>query len=276
VRARLATLGALLALVAAAAVSAGCSAALDPVASAATHTADVSTLHFSMRFTLRVPGAASDVSFGATGAVDSATDRMAMTIDLSRAAALAGNAGVPGKMSVVEDGTVMYLTGDGFARFLPGGKTWMRIDLAQAANRLGLDVSGLAGGQTDPRASLAQLRKAGNVVRMGAQTIKSVATTRYNVLVDLGKGVGALHGQARDAMEQLVKRLEAAGTRYVPADAWVDADGFVRRFRIAIPGYFGAGTSFGLTMDMYGFGDPVSIAAPDPSQVADLTSALGG
>ena len=31
-----------------------------------------------------------------------------------------------------------------------------------------------------------------------------------------------------------------------------------------------------LTMDMYGFGDPVSVAVPDPAQVADLTGMLPG
>jgi hypothetical protein len=270
VRARLATLGALLAVTAAAVVSTGCSSTLDPVAKAATHTADVSTLRFSMAITLRLPGAANDATLDATGAVDSSLNRMAMTMDLSKLAAVAGGSGVPGRMSIVEDGTVMYMTADGLSRVLPGGKSWVRIDLAQAASRLGLDVSGLAGGQTDPRASLAQLRRAGNVVRMGPLTVRGIPTTRYNVLVDLGRGVDGLHGQARDAMKQLVQRLEAAGTRYVPADAWIDGDGYLRRFRIAIPDYFGTGTSFALRMDMFGFGDPVSISIPDPSQVADL------
>ncbi len=273
-RARLATVGAILALVAVAVVSAGCSATLDPVAQAATHTADVSSLRFSMTITLRLPGSATDVSLGAAGAIDSSSHRMAMTMDISRVVALRGSA-VPGRMRLVEDGTVMYMTGDGLARFLPGGKSWARLDLSRAASRLGADVSGLTGGQTDPRVSLAQLRKAGNVVRIGPQAIRGVATTRYNVLVDLGQGVDGLDGQARDAMKELVQRLEASGTRYVPADAYVDGDGYLRRFRIAIPGYFGTGTTFSLSLDLYDFGNAVSIGVPDPSQVADLTGALG-
>ena len=75
-------------------------------------------------------------------------------------------------------------------------------------------------------------------------------------------------------MEQLVDRLEAAGNRYVPADAWIDADGYLRRFSVAIPDYLGTGSSMSLTMDMFGFGDPVTIAVPDASQVADVTGAL--
>jgi len=276
VRARLATLGALSAVVATAVVSTGCSATLDPVAKAATHTADVSTLRFSMTVSLQVPGAPGTIALGATGAIDSSAHRLAMSMDLSKIAALTGSSAMPKRMRMVEDGTVIYMTGDGLSRVLPGGKSWARLDLARAASQVGADVSGLTGGQTDPRASLAQLRKAGNVVRIGPQLVRGVATTRYNVLVDLGRGVDGLEGSAREAMKQLVQRLEAAGTRYVPADAWVDADGYLRRFRIAIPGYFGAGSSFGLSMDMYGFGDPVSIAVPDPAEVSDLTGSLGG
>src|SRR5207245_1918371 len=84
--------------------------------------------------------------------------------------------------------------------------------------------------------------------------IRGVSTTRYNVLVDLRKGLDKLDGPSRETMEQLVNRLEAAGSRYVPADAWIDSEGYLRRIRLAIPGYLGAGSSFSLTMDMYGFG----------------------
>ena len=60
-------------------------------------------------------------------------------------------------------------------------------------------------------------------------------------------------------MEQLLDRLEASGSRYVPADAWIDADGYLRRFHMAVPDYLGAGSSMSLTMDMFGFGQPVTI-----------------
>lgn len=274
-RARLTTLAALLALVAAGLVSAGCGATLDPVAKAASRTSSVSTLRFSMRVGLQLPGAPGTVSFGATGAIDSAAHRLSMTMDLSKIAALAGSPDL-GRLRMIEDGTVMYMSGSELSRLLPGGKSWARVDLSQAASDLGLDMSALTGGQTDPRTSFAQLRQAGNVVKMGPQTIRGVPTTRYNVLVDLRKGIDKLDGPSRETMEQLVNRLEAGGSRYVPADAWIDSGGYLRRIRLAIPGYLGAGSSFSLTMDMYGFGDPVSVAVPDPAQVADLTGMLPG
>src|SRR5262245_54960666 len=118
-RARLATFGVFLAVVVAAVVSTGCSATLDPVAKAHTHTADVSSLRFRMVIALRLPGAPSEVSLDATGAVDSSTHRLAMTMDFSKIAAVTGTSSVPGRMQLIEDGAVMYMTGDGLSRFLP-------------------------------------------------------------------------------------------------------------------------------------------------------------
>jgi hypothetical protein len=280
VRARLAILAALIALPAITVVLAGCGATLDPVAQAATRTSDVSTLRFTMNMKVQVPTVGTPVSLTATGAVDSTARRLELTMDLSKLAVLSGEQGALGRMSVVEDGLIMYMSGGGLSRLLPGGKTWVRLNLSRAASAMGLDLSGLTGGQSDPRTSLAQLREAGNAVEIGPQTIKGVATTRYSVLIDLRQGLDKLDTASRRLMEQLVDRLESSGGRYVPGDAWIDADGYLRRFRMAVPNYLGTGTSFALTMDLFGFGDRVSIDVPPDWQVADLTDrlseALGG
>ena len=280
VRARLATLAALLALVATAVVVAGCGTTIDPVAQAATRTSDVSSLRFTMNMKLQVPAAGAPVSLTASGAIDSAAQRLELTMDLSKIAALSGESGALGRMTMVEDGLVMYMSGGGISSLLPAGKTWLRVDLSRAASAIGLDLSGVTGGQSDPRTSLAQLREAGNVVEIGPQTVKGVVTTRYSVLIDLRQGLDKLDAASRRRMEELVDRLEASGGRYVPGDAWIDAAGYLRRFSMAIPNYLGTGTSFALTMDLYGFGDQVSIRVPQEWQVADVTDrlsrALGG
>ena len=275
-RVRLATLGALLVLAATAVLASGCGATLDPVAQAATRTSDVSTLRFVMHMNMSVPGLAENLSLVADGAVDSKANRLELSMDLSRMAALAGQPGALGRVTIVEDGLVMYMNADAFLRVLPGGKSWVRLDLPHAASKMGLDLSSLTGGQSDPRTTLAQLRGAGNVIRVGQQTIKRVATTRYNVLLDLNKGLDRLEGSERDAMKQILGKLEAAGSRYVPADAWIDADGYLRRFRVAIPNYLGTGSSFALTMDLFDFGANLSIPIPSAAEVMDLTGAVPG
>jgi len=207
-----------------------------------------------------------------TGAVDSAANRLALTLDAGKAAALAGGSDALGTMTIVEDGLVMYMTGTTLVGRLPDGKTWVRVDLSKAASALGIDLGSLTGGQSDPRTSLEQLKGAGNVVKVGPQKIGGVATTRYSVLVDLRKGLDKLDGSRRAAVQGLLDRLEAAGGRYVPADVWIDGNGYLRRFRMAMSNYLGAGSSIPLTMKLSGIGSPVSIAVPPASQVADLTS----
>ena len=86
-RARLAALAVLIALAATALVVAGCGATLDPVAQAATRTAGVSTLRFTMRMKVQTPTAATPVTLTATGAIDSAAQRLELKLDLSKLAA---------------------------------------------------------------------------------------------------------------------------------------------------------------------------------------------
>jgi hypothetical protein len=274
VRVRLGTLAALLVVAATAVLTSGCGASLDPVAQAATRTSGVDTLRFSMDVKLKTPTVAATIPVTVDGAIDSSAHRMRLSMDLSKAAALSGGSDSVGRMTIVEDGLMMYMSGSAFGGVLPGGKSWIGIDLSKIPSLEGFDLSALTSGPTDPRTSLAQLRKAGNVVKIGPQTIGGVPTTRYNVLVDLRQGLDKLEGAQRAAMQQVVDRLESTGGRYVPADAWIDANGYLRRFSMAIPNYFGSGTSFSLTMNLFGFGEPVNIAVPTSDQVVDLTDRL--
>jgi hypothetical protein len=279
VRLRLGTLAALLVLAATAVLASGCGATLDPVAQAATRTSDVSTLRFSMNMELRMPSVAQAMPFTIVGAMDTSAHRMQLSMDLSKAAALAGESDLVGKMTIVEDGLVMYVSSSMFGTMLPGGKSWVRLDLSKMAGMSGFDLSALTSGPTDPRASLEQLSKAGNVVKIGPQKVGGAATTRYSVLVDLRQGLDKLGEAQRAAMEQVLERLESAGGRYVPADAWIDGNGYLRRFKVAIPNYLGTGTSISLTMNLFGFGDAVTIEVPPAEQVVDLTDqvpSLGG
>jgi hypothetical protein len=250
----------------------GCGASADPVARAAARTSDVSGLRFSM--VMKIQGAGVSGSMTASGATDSA-GHLELTMDLSDIGRGDGP-GARGTLSIVEDGTSMYVSGDGLERVLPDGKKWGRIDLSRAVRELGLDVSMVPGGQTDPRTSLDQLREAGNVVEVGAGTVRGVATTRYSVLLDLRKGLDRLDAPSRKAMVTVLDRIERAGGRYVPADVWIDGDGYVRRFRAIISNYLGSGVSLSLSMDIFDPGSPVTIVVPPESQVADLTNELEG
>lgn len=274
-RIRLGALLAALALAGIAVLASGCGASLDPVAQAATRTSSVSTLRFSMDLGLQLPTSPAAVHLTASGAVDGAGKRLSLTMDFSRLAAISGDdRSVPGRMTLLLDGPSMYLSAPALTRALPPGKTWARVDLDRAASALGTDVTALTSGQTDPRTSLAQLRKAGNVVRIGPQRVDGVPAVRYSVLLDTRAGLDRLHGALRREAEAALDRLEASGHRYVPADAWVDGDGYLRRFRVTMPDYLGPGSSFTMSMDLFGFGSDVRIATPPAEAVEDVTDRL--
>jgi hypothetical protein len=260
---------ALLALAAASLGLAGCGATLDAVAQAATRTSDVSSMRFHMSMAIRAGTGAGTME--ADGRIDTAAQRFAFTLDATDPSAPGGRL----RLDVVRDGSAMYLAGGGLERVLPGGKRWLRVDLARAASLAGLDASGLTNPQSDPRTTLAQLREAGNVVEVGPATVDGVPTTRYSVLLDLRSGIDRLDAASRERMDAYVDLLERAGGRYVPADAWIDGDGYLRRMHMTISNYLGSGGSFELTTDFSDFGVPVAIAVPAAADAADLTDRLG-
>ena len=65
----------------------------------------------------------------------------------------------------------------------------------------------------------------------------------------------------------------------IPFEIWIDAEGLPRRQRITmdfgklVPGAEDA--SMEMTVDFSDFGKPVHITIPDPSEVTDMTGALG-
>jgi hypothetical protein len=64
----------------------------------------------------------------------------------------------------------------------------------------------------------------------------------------------------------------AAKTPNVPMDVWIGKDGLVRRVQVSLEQTRnGAPVHAGLTMDVYDYGAPVTIAAPPSGDVFDAT-----
>ena len=75
-------------------------------------------------------------------------------------------------------GPHVYVTSDAFKGKLPGGKTWMKLDLDAAAKSQGIDLSALTGGggaTQDPTQVLDYLKGAGTSTKVGDETINGVA-----------------------------------------------------------------------------------------------------
>ena len=91
------------------------------------------------------------------------------------------------------DGHCVYLNSDAFNGRLPGGRSWMRIDLAKAASQKGFDLAALGtnGPSQDPSQVLDYLRGAGRATKVGTETVRGIKTTHYRVTVDLQQAKAA-------------------------------------------------------------------------------------
>jgi hypothetical protein len=159
---------------------------------------------------------------------------------------------------------------------LPGGKRWIRLDLQDVADALGIDLGPLVqGSQADPAQHLLWLSALDPAVtRIGEEEIRGTPTTRYRAAVDLGR----LEGQAPPGKEAewsaYVQTLrDRLGLEFIPVEVWVDADGRVRRLTHEL-GFAGSGRSARVTTDLSDFGVDVSADAPPPGQVAALSDLI--
>jgi hypothetical protein len=139
-----------------------------------------------------------------------------------------------GSIDAIVDGTSAYVKAPFLARFLPAGKTWLKLN-AKAGP--------LKGVPQNPKEALARLKKLANVREVGDETIDGASTTHYQATGRLGRGT---------------------------FDVWVGKDdGYVRRIKAAANGKDGKGN---VTVGFSDFGKPVSVTAPPADETFDATN----
>ncbi|MEU6120834.1 hypothetical protein [Streptomyces sp. NPDC047123] len=165
---------------------------------------------------------------------------------------------------------------------LPGGKSWMKIDLKT------LRASGASGGDqvSDPSDSFAYSKSLSekDVKKVGQEYIGGVKTTHYRVSVDIDKLARGDEKEAEKLREQLGET--------VPMDLWIDTEGLTRRQQMELkapsdkrPGKSSdkssdkTGKAAGaagmkkatVVMDFSDFGTDVAVDAPAAADTADMT-----
>ncbi|HEX3041566.1 MAG TPA: hypothetical protein VHP56_05700 [Solirubrobacterales bacterium] len=169
------------------------------------------------------------------------------------------------KMNLVGDGTVIYMSSSEFGS-LPDDSKWMALDLT-----LGRDLDGSVPASPDARDELKVLEEvSGGVRKLGREDIRGVPTTHYRGTISLREQAERM--REVDA-EDLAARDEKEGSPS-HVEAWVDADGLVRRMRIVQtqPQIEGKGTAtMDMTMDFFDFGIEPQIDVPDSDEVFDAT-----
>lgn len=197
----------------------------------------------------RVAARGQEVTFRGMGDFDTKRHQGSLKGDFS-----AG--GLNGSLEEISSGTIAYVKSDLLSALVPGGKPWVKLDLAKTAKAQGVNITSFL--SQDPTQALTQLQSLRDVKRVNIQTIGS-NTKHYRASIDLSK----LKGAARN------------GTgRY---DVWIGEDGYVHQVSAVITT---AGTTSTVTTDLSAFGKPVSVELPKPADTYDATNTpipgLGG
>jgi hypothetical protein len=180
----------------------------------------------------------------AYGALDMTGDSPAMKISMD----LTGM-GTPTDM-IVLDG-VMYIA-------TPGSNgTYMKMDLNDPNGPLGSMGNTLGG--VDPKALLDQMSPAvfKKVIYRGTQTVHGQQVKRYSVTLDTTVSP-LLEGMPKSATASLPKTMSY--------NLWLDDQGRMAKFKMLMK------KVLSMTMTYSDFGAPVSITAPDPSDVTSMPS----
>jgi hypothetical protein len=180
------------------------------------------------------------------------------------------DSGATEEMEVVGDGTVMYMRSSLFGS-LPDGADWMSLDYSFGED---LETPVPAGG--DAAGELELLEHAtGDVHKLGEEKVHGVPTTRYRGTVGVSENAQHL----RDAGgEKLAKLVEEKGAP-MQVEAWIDANGRVRRMRVigSQPADEDKGPSTtDMRVDFVEFGTVPEVSVPDSSEVFDATSLVEG
>lgn len=268
----------LLCLVAGTTALAGCGGdtlSFDPVASAATKTAQSESSRVAFTATMNVDGVGG-MAFSGAGVFDGRTRSGALNMRFQLPQATQAQLGaVDPTMQMIMDGRhglVMYMRSPLFARV--AGDRWIKVDVAKAAKKEGVDLEAILNStQADPSRSLAMLTASTDAHPIGYDRVRGVFTTHYTFNVDLAR-LAKEHKELRKTFDTIRK---LTGISSYPAEAWIDNAGRVRRLKIDMSYNTPAGGAFTMSMteDLYAFGIKVDVQPPDSSQVLDV-GGLGG
>jgi len=131
-------------------------------------------------------------------------------------------------------GTAVYLKSPLLTAALPGGKTWVKIDLAKV-HLSGIDLQSLLA--QDPSAQLKTLENLKSATKVGgAEQVGGVSATHF--------------------------RVQTAQAAFPSYDVWVGDDGYIRRVQVEQ-----GSPKVSVTVDLSKFGEKVGATAPPAAQV---------
>lgn len=222
---------------------------INAVAKAATNASASGSEHVVLKGSVTAAG--QPVTMDGVGDFQSSPKLGAMNMSLAVA-------GQQIKLDEVLKGTKIYMRSSVFSTNLPAGKSWVSVDLASAARKLGVNLTQYT--QQDPTDIVAALKKAGSVDKVGSESVDGLDTTHYRATIDLEK---TPNGQQLEKVTKL---------KALPVDVWIDGDNLLRRMSMK---YTAGTTSTTMQMDFSHYGEQVNVQVPSASETVDMTK-LGG
>jgi hypothetical protein len=255
---------------------AGCGVArtVDPVADAATKTANAGGVKVAMTLGVVGPGGQT-VDVAANGVFDQ--DAADVTVDASSLLAAGNLPSTDGSIEVRylrEDGdSVVYLNAPFLSSMLPiaGGKSWFRLDLQEVGKSAGLDFDQLLGqANQNPAQVLDLLRASGSVDKVGTEIVNGESTTHYKATIDLATASSKLGPDAQAKVQELI---DQGAPSSIPVDVWIGDDGLVRKLTLdETVTHDGQTGGVHLTLNFSDYGTDVNVTAPSSGDTLDLTA----
>ena len=225
-----------------------------------TNTVNTKSAHMALAIGISEPGHAA-VNLTGTGAASFATDESEFSLAIPQA----------GTFQIRLVGGKLYLMLPAQAQAATGGKPWAAVDLS-SLDPGNSTVPGLGSGSSDPSQILGYLQGvSSSTTNLGSATVRGVQTTHYRVVIDLNKAAQA----NPQAAAQYQKLISETHTSTLPVDIWTDSSDRVNQMQLQIPvpasqGGSTAGGNVNLTLQLYDFGVPVTVAAPPADEIGTL------
>lgn len=249
--------------------------AQERIAEAATKTTESGSARFAMTMTMK--GGPQEVTVDAEGAMEFASQKVAMTMNLGDLGAQAGM----DKIEMMSEGQTIYMKFPNYEQLrLP--TPWLKMDLSALTGVPGMEsLSQL--NSNDPSRTLEMLRGVSEEVEeIGTEDVRGTSTTHYKANLGLKKAIAAIPEEDRAALE---KQFEQLGTDTVPTDVWIDDEGLLRRQTSTIDltkaqgaaaGGGEAPTEMVMEMELFDFSAEVDVEAPPKGEVTDFAELQGG
>jgi hypothetical protein len=266
------------------AVLSGCGAGdADPasVASAAERTRDAQTARVDLKVTAKGFGLPTDLAIAGDGTTSLDSARMALDLDLAPVLRLAGAQG-DGTTKLLVRGADLFVDPPQVQGLeLPGGASWVKVDLAELVESAGADARALGEIMTiDPAKQLEALRTAKGVEEVGTERIEGAETTHLRGEVRFSDFAKTLPPERRERALEAMRRLsknQPGADAPAPFDVWIDEQDRIRRMTQSgkVPAQPGVPAGeFAITMQLGDFGAPLAADAPAGDEVFDATDAI--